>query len=392
MSDSAAMLEGIRVVELGVWVAGPAAGAMLSDWGADVIKVEPPTGDPQRGVFRALGLKDGRVPPFEQDNRGKRSLVLDLREERELEALHKLLGTADILISNMRPSALDKYGLDGDSIRARHPKLIYGRITGYGSKGPDVNRAGYDVGGFWSRAGVPTRIVTPDTPPPNIPPGFGDHMTAISLVSGLMAALFRREQSGQGAVVDTSLLRTGIYGLSADFSMQMFFGKLMPRTKREEAEAPLVNCYQTKDGKWIWMLAVESARHWPNLLKALDREEWADSPDFSSAKDRYKNKIALVAAIDAETARYDRKELGKRFDAHDVWWSPVQTVDEVVDDPQAVAAGAFLDIPGGPGDDPLGGVASPVSFNEQPVKAKGPAPGIGEHSDEVMGELGEEKQ
>ncbi|SIN64641.1 Crotonobetainyl-CoA:carnitine CoA-transferase CaiB [Parasphingorhabdus marina DSM 22363] len=386
------MLDGIRVVELGVWVAGPAAGAMLADWGADVIKVEPPAGDPQRGVFRALGLKDGRVPPFEQDNRGKRSLVLDLRSEAELETFHKLLETADIFISNMRPTALEKYGLDGASVRSRHPHLIFGRITGYGSEGPDVNRAGYDVGGFWSRAGVPTRIVTPDTPPPNIPPGFGDHMTAVSLVSGLMAALFRRERSGEGAVVDTSLLRTGIYGLSADFSMQMFFGKLMPRTTREEAEAPLVNCYKTRDGKWIWMLAVESTRHWPNLLKALDREDWGKSAEFSSAKERYRNKIALVAAIDAETVKYDREELGRRFDAHDVWWAPVQTVDEVVADPQAVAAGAFIDIPGGHGEDNIRGVANPVSFNDNPVQARGSAPGIGEHSDALRNELDQTRE
>lgn len=387
MNADTPMLEGIRVVELGVWVAGPAAGAMLADWGADVIKVEPPSGDPQRGVFRALGLKDGRVPPFEQDNRGKRSLSLNLQDEAARETLDKLLATADIMITNMRPSALDKFSFDGDSVRARHPKLIYGRLTGYGAEGPDTNRAGYDVGAFWSRAGVPTRIVTPDTPPPNIPPGFGDHMTAVSLVAGLMAALFKRERSGEGSLVDTSLLRTGIYGLSADFSMQMFFGKLMPRTTREEAEAPLVNCYKTRDGKWMWILAVESTRHWPNLLKALECKHWAESEKFASAKDRYKNKIALVTAIDAELLKYDRTEWADRFDEHDVWWAPVQTVDEVVADPQAQAAGAFIDIPGSEGEDAIRGIAGPVSFNGARVAPQGASPAIGEHNKEILAEL-----
>ncbi len=390
MNDENMMLDGIRVVELGVWVAGPAAGAMLADWGADVIKVEPPSGDPQRGVFRALGLKDGRVPPFEQDNRGKRSLSLDLNEENARETLHKLLATADIFITNMRPAALKKLGMDPDVICARHPRIVYGRLTGYGAEGKDANRAGYDVGAFWSRAGVPTRIVTPDTPPPNIPPGFGDHMTAISLVSGLMAALFKRERTGKGALVDTSLLRTGIYGLSADFAMCMFFGKLMPRTSREEAEAPLVNCYKAKDGKWLWMLAVESTRHWPNLLKALDREDLAEHPDFATAKKRYVNKIKLVAAIDAEMVKLDRAEWTTRFDAHDVWWAPVQTVGEVVADPQARVAGAFIDIPGSNGEKTIKGVSSPVSFNGRHPRAAGPAPSIGEHNASLINEINKE--
>ncbi len=387
MHDDNLMLEGIRVIEFGVWVAGPAAGAILADWGADVIKVEPPSGDPQRGVFKALGLKEGRVPPFEQDNRGKRSLALDMSDDGAHEILHKLLESADIFITNIRPAALEKLGIDPDIICAKHPKLIYGRLTGYGAEGEDSNRAGYDVGAFWSRAGVPTRIVPPDTPPPNIPPAFGDHMTAISLVSGLMAALFKRERTGKGALVDTSLLRTGIYGLSADFSMQMFFGKLMPRTPREEAEAPLVNSYQAKDGKWLWLLAVESTRHWPNLLKALNREDMADNPDFATARARYKNKTKLVAAIDQELTQYDRAEWTARFDKYDVWWAPVQTVEEVIRDAQAQAAGAFLDIPGGDNEDTIRGVSSPISFNGQHPKANGPAPALGQHNDALLDEI-----
>ncbi len=387
MSDPNLPLEGIRVVELGVWVAGPAAGAMLADWGADVIKVEPPSGDPQRGVFRALGLKEGRVPPFEQDNRGKRSLVLDLTDPANEATMMALLESADVLITNMRPSALENLGLDSERIRARFPRLIYGRLTGYGAEGPDANRAGYDVGAFWSRAGVPTRIVPPDEPPPNIPPGFGDHMTAVALVAGIMAALFQRERSGEGQLVDTSLLRTGIYGLSADFLMQMHFGKLQPRTKREETAAPLVNCYRTADDKWVWLLAVESTRHWPKLLAALGREDLGEKEEFADATARYHNRRTLIPELDAAMRTLPRAELTRRFDEHDVWWAPVQTVDEVLEDPQAQAAGAFISIEGSGDDDPIGGVATPVSFGGQTSSLQAAAPALGEHTEQIIASL-----
>ena len=387
MSDPALPLDGIRVVELGVWVAGPAAGAMLADWGADVIKVEPPTGDPQRGVFRALGLKEGRVPPFEQDNRGKRSVVLDLTDPANAPTMTALLASADILVTNMRPAALEKLGLDAESIRARFPRLIYGRLTGYGAQGPDVNRAGYDVGAFWSRAGVPTRVVPPDEPPPNIPPGFGDHMTAVALVAGIMAALFQRERTGEGQLVDTSLLRTGIYGLSADFLMQMYFGKLQPRTRREETAAPLVNCYRTADDKWVWLLAVESTRHWPKLLAALEREDLGKREEFADASGRYRNRRTLIPELDAVMRTMTREELTRRFDENDVWWAPVQTVDEVIADPQAQAAGAFVQIDGSGNEAPIDAVATPVTFGGHAPSMHSPAPELGEHTDEIIASL-----
>lgn len=381
------ILEGLRVVELGVWVAGPAAGGMLSDWGADVIKVESPKGDPQRHVFKALGLRGDRVAPFELDNRGKRSIVLDLQTPEGQAHFDSLLKTADIFITNMRPGALERLNLDADHIRTRFPKLIYGRLSGYGPEGPDSNRAGYDVGAFWSRAGLPSRIVPPDVPPPNIAPGFGDHMTAISLVSGVMAALWNREETGKGSVVDTSLFRTGIYGLGADFAMQMYYGKLAPRSHREHVPAPLVNCYKSKDEKWIWMLGVESDRHWPNLLKALDRPDLADDLRFADARGRYKNKSELILEIDKEFSKYTRHEICELLDKFDVWWSPVQTVDEVLQDPQAHAAGAFVEIPAHADKAAMPSVAGPVTFNQTPCRPAGHSPELGEHTREILDEL-----
>jgi len=196
---SNAPLQGIKVVELGVWVAGPAVGGLLSDWGADVIKVEPETGDPQRAVFGALGVADqAGVPPFEIDNRGKRSVVIDLRTEEGIASMMTLLADADIFVTNVRPAGLQRLGLDAEALTAKFPRLIYSIITGYGLDGPDVDRAGYDIGAFWARSGLAHTTVAPDELPPGIRSGQGDHTTALSLTGGIMAALFDRERTGKG--------------------------------------------------------------------------------------------------------------------------------------------------------------------------------------------------
>lgn len=190
---SNAPLQGIKVVELGVWVAGPAVGGLLSDWGADVIKVEPETGDPQRAVFGALGVADqAGVPPFEIDNRGKRSVVIDLRTEGGIASMMTLLADADIFVTNVRPAGLQRLGLDAEALTAKFPRLIYSIITGYGLDGPDNDRAGYDIGAFWARSGLAHTTVAPDELPPGIRSGQGDHTTALSLTGGIMAALFDR--------------------------------------------------------------------------------------------------------------------------------------------------------------------------------------------------------
>ena len=219
-------LHGVKVVELGVWVAGPAATGLMADWGATVIKVEPPTGDPQRAVFGALGVADqAGVPPFEIDNRGKKSVVLDLRTDADLATMHALLAEADVFVSNVRPAGLKRMGLDPDALTEKYPRLVYGLLTGYGSNGPDVDRAGYDIGAFWARTGLAHTLVAPGDNPPPVRSGQGDHTTGLSMCAGVMAALFDRERTGKGRVVETSLLRTGIYTIGWDVGVQLRFGK-----------------------------------------------------------------------------------------------------------------------------------------------------------------------
>jgi crotonobetainyl-CoA:carnitine CoA-transferase CaiB-like acyl-CoA transferase len=372
------VLENYRIVELGVWVAGPAAGGVLADWGAEVIKVESPDGDPMRRMLQVIvGHGEPQSPPFDLDNRGKRSVVLDLKRESEREKLHALINEADVFLTNLRADALDRLGLGHERLLADNPRLVYALVTGYGLEGPDADRAGYDVGGFWARTGIASMLATGDDPPPNIRGGFGDHVTALATLSGILGALLERERTGKGQLVETSLLRTGLYCLGWDLNMVMRFGKLAgPRPRTEELN-PLVNCYQAGDGKWFWLLGVESQRHWPNLCRSIGREDLIDDERFADARGRRHNTRACIEILDREFAKHSRDDWTSRFDEHDVWWAPVLTPAEVVEDPQAVAAGGFIEVPAGEGAPGHRAVASPVTFHAG-TPPPGAVPGLGE--------------
>ena len=279
------ILSGVRVVELAAWVAGPAAGGVLADWGADVVKVEPPAGDPQRGVFSAIGANEQTaVPPFEVDNRGKRSIVLDLRSETGSAAMDRLLGRADVFITNTRVAALERLGLDHRAVRLRHPDLIYGIITGYGLDGPEAHRPGYDIGAFWARSSLASSVVPPGTLPPPIRSGLGDHVTGMTLAGGICGALFDRQRTGRGHLVSTSLLRTGLYSAAWDLGVLMRFGRLESTRYREQSKTPLVNCYAAADGTGFWLLGLEADRHWPGVTAAIDRPDLAADERFANAR------------------------------------------------------------------------------------------------------------
>jgi crotonobetainyl-CoA:carnitine CoA-transferase CaiB-like acyl-CoA transferase len=388
-------LTGIRIVELGVWVAGPAAAGIAADWGADVIKVEAPAGDPMRRMLAVTGGggADLPSPPFDLDNRGKRSVVLDLDSAEGGAQMHELLATADVFLTNLRPDAVDRLGLGPDTVRAAHPRLIYASVTGYGRDGPDTWRAGYDVGAFWARSGLAALAVPPDAPQPGFRGGVGDHITAITTLSGILGALIQRNTSGEGTLVETSLLRTGIYCLGWDLGIRLRFDKLPDTSPRTEASNPMINVYRTADEKWFWLLGVEADRLWPKLLAAIDRKPWGDDDRWRTARDRRHNCKELIAELDELFATGTRDEWTARFDEHDVWWAPVQTPSEVVADPAAEAAGGFVDVPTPDGaamgtGETVRMVSSPVDFSHTPWEARGPVPSLGQHTEEVLLELG----
>ena len=381
------MLDGVRVVELAQWVAGPSAAGVLADWGADVIKVEPPGGDPQRRVFRAIGVDVATAPPFELDNRGKRSITIDLRTDEGRETMDRLLATADVFVTNLRVDALERLGLDHATLLERHPRLVYAGITGYGMAGPDRDRPGYDIGAFWARSSMAAAHVPPGTMPIAVRSAVGDHATGITTVAGIMGALYERERTGKGRLVSTSLLRTGMYLMGWDLGIFLRFGRIQSTRPRERNPAPLLNCYRASDDKVFWLIGLESDRHWPGLLRAIERPELADDARFATAADRAKNGEALVAELDTVFASRRRDEWAKAFDEHDVWFAPVNTIADAVDDPQAVAAGAFVEMPMVDGEEPYRAVASPVDFDGA-GHVPGRVPEPGEHTDEILAELG----
>ena len=372
-------LHGVKVVELGVWVAGPAATGIMADWGADVVKVEPPAGDPQRSVFGALGVADqSGVPPFEIDNRGKRSVVADLRDARGMESLMSLLADADVFVTNVRPAGLARLGLDPKSLTDKFPRLIYGVITGYGTTGPDVDRAGYDIGAFWARSGLAHTTVAPNELPPALRSGQGDHTTALSLVSGVMAALFDRERTGKGRVVSTSLLRTGMYTLGWDVGVYLRFGKRQSTKPNRENPAPMMNCYRTGDGRAFWLLGLEADRHFPGLLAAIERPELTQVENFKNARARSIHAEEFTAVLDEHFATQSYEYWTTRFDAHDVWWAPLNSIAEAVVDEQVLASGAIVDMTPRTGEAPYRAVNSPVDFSDY-APTYGPVPALGEH-------------
>ncbi len=387
------VLDDVRVIELGIWVAGPGAGGILADWGADVVKIEAPDGDPMRRVFNLIvGHGQPESPPFDLDNRGKRSVTVDLATETGRDVVLRLVRDADVFLTNLRPEAVARLGLGPTALMAENPRLVYASITGYGLEGPDAGRAGYDVGGFWARTGVASTLAPAGTAPPAIRGGFGDHVTGITTLAGILGALLERERSGRGQLVETSLLRTGIYCLGWDLGIQARFDKLIGALPRTEELNPMVNCYAAGDGQWFWLLGVESDRAFPKVCAALERADLLADDRFNSARGRRKNASDMVAALDAEFATYTRDQLVERFDREDVWWAPVNTPEEVLEDPQAIAAGAFIEVPAGPGAPAHKAVASPVTFRDAGTDgatevtnpAVGAVPALGQHTDEVL--------
>ena len=380
------ILQGVRVVELGAWVAGPSAAGVLADWGADVVKIEPPTGDPFRQIFATLGFPgDAPNPPFAMDNRGKRSLVLDLRQPEARAAAERVVALADVFVTNFRPDALERLGLDHDTLCARHPRLVYASVSGYGLEGPDRDRPAYDVGAFFARTGIASLLLPGGEPPAGFRGGLGDHVTGLAAVAGILGALFDRERTGRGQVVETSLLRSGMYALSWDLGMQLTFGSVSAPSSRQESVTPLMNSYRAADGRWFFLIGLEGDRHFPSIAEAIGRNDLVTDERFAGQVDRVANRVALIKELDTTFATAGLAAWAERFDRHGVWWSPVNTLEEVVGDPQAEAAGAFVDVGGR---DRVRAVAPPTAYSRHPLHTTGPVPGLGEHTDQVLAEAG----
>jgi crotonobetainyl-CoA:carnitine CoA-transferase CaiB-like acyl-CoA transferase len=381
-------LEGIRVVELGVWVAGPAAAGILADWGADVVKIEPPAGDPARQFHRMLGGSDGDVNPvFELDNRGKRAITVDLGDERGREIAERLLAEADVFITNVRPSALGRLGLAPDRVRTDHPGLVYALLTGYGMDGPDADRAAFDIAAFWARAGLAESLRTPGGPLPFQRGGMGDHSAAMTAAAMINAALVARARTGRGQLVSTSLLRQGAYTIGFDVNVALMWGRSLRPGQRETMQNPTVNNYTAGDGRTFWLVGLQGARHWPALARAVDRPEWLTDERFADPVGRAVNSAVLIAELDAIFVTRTLDEWATVFESEpELFWSPVNTVEDLLVDEQFHASGAVVGVPSDDGGWTM--LATPADFDGAPPVPTSRAPRLGQHTRELLAELG----
>jgi crotonobetainyl-CoA:carnitine CoA-transferase CaiB-like acyl-CoA transferase len=386
----AGILDGVRVLEVAQWWFVPAATAVLSDWGATVVKVEHPEyGDPMRGLSTG-GLFGGGVRNFmfEQPNRGKRSVGIDIAKEDGRELLLELARESDVFVTSFLPEARRKLRIDVDDIRAVNPSIVYARGHGQGTEGPDAERGGYDAASFWGRGGI-GHALTPDgaDAPITQRPAFGDSVGALTLAGGIAAALFRRERTGEPSVVDVSLLGTAAWVLAPDAIAARMYGmdRLPISGPRENTPNPLVNAYRTADDRWLYVVLLESDRYWPDLCEHLGRPELVADERFADAGARAENRRDCVATLDGIFASATLAEWRERLATLAGVWAPIQSAAELHDDPQVAANGyvSYLDTP--EGELPL--VASPVQFDGPPPGLQ-PAPEPGQHTEEVLLELG----
>jgi crotonobetainyl-CoA:carnitine CoA-transferase CaiB-like acyl-CoA transferase len=357
-------LDGIKVVEITQFQNGPICGRILGDMGANVIKVEPKTGDPARGFMRligvTLGLK-GRNFYFEYNNRNKRGIVLDLKQEKGREIFFKLIDDADVFLTNMAIGTPERMGIGYDVLKARNPRLIFAQSSGWGRKGPDAESFSFDYAGL-ARSGTMTMCGEEGMPPQNVVPGLADQMGAIMAAFGIVAAIYAREKTGKGQLMDSSMLGAMIELEGLVLAAPCMLGGEFPRPVRAKARNPLYNHYKCKDDKWIAIVNLQPDRYWPNVCKALGIEELEHDPKFENLEAEIFKREAVIN-------------------------TPVQTATEVTNDPQAIANNYFVWY-----DHPVLGRTKMTGwawdFGDTPCSIRREAPEFGQHTEEVLLEYG----
>ncbi|WP_293904324.1 CaiB/BaiF CoA-transferase family protein [Phenylobacterium sp.] len=381
------LLKGLKVVDFSAYIAGPGAACILGDWGADVIKVERPGGDMMRAAFADLKTDLGANPTFDLDNRGKRGVVLDITKPQGRDALAKLAETADVFLTNVRPVSLRKYALDDVTLRAANPRLVYAVITGYGLEGPDAHLPGFDVTAFWARSGIGYMTAPKGAEPFMRTSGMGDHTTSLATVSAILAALYERDRTGEGRLVQTSLLASGVYLWGSDMAVQLKFGRVASVRPRDNPINALANYFKSADDRWFVHNPRGGSGGWEAFATAAGRPDLITDERFASGKARRANARDLAAELDAAFAALPFEEIARRLDAADLVWAAMQTPAEVAADPQIAAAGAFVDVEDGHGGT-YRSPAAPARFPGADATVRPPAPKLGEHTREVLAELG----
>src|SRR5512143_2669483 len=333
------VLDGVRLIEVADWFFVPGAGTVLADWGADVIKVEHPTrGDPLRGLISSGIIPGAQGLNFfiENGSRNKRSLGLDLTSDRGRELLYKLVEKSDIFLTSFLPAARRRLQIDYDDIKKINPRIIYAKGSGQGPKGPECERGGFDAGSFWSRGGVGYMLSEQGKPIIMQRAAFGDTIGATFIAGGIAAALYHREKTGQGCVLDVSLLGTAVWLMAPDILASLLLGHDLPHNDRSRAPNPLMNTYLCQDNTWLMLMMLTPMRHWEEFCKAIEREELLEQyPLMKWIEEDTRGK--LVQVLSDHFATRTRAEWVERLLQYDTIHAPVQSPTEIRDDPQVIA-------------------------------------------------------
>jgi crotonobetainyl-CoA:carnitine CoA-transferase CaiB-like acyl-CoA transferase len=387
-----AVMQGVRILEVAEHTFVPAASALMSDWGAEVIKIE----HVERGdAMRGLASTGTAVIPtnvhvlMEHSNRGKKSLALDLTTDEGLEILYRLAGTSDVFLTNKLARVRKKLKIDVADIRAANPQIIYVRGSGQGERGPDADKGSYDSLAFWARPGIAAALTRPQyghmVPPPG--PGFGDSIGAMTIAGGMMGALFHRERTGEATVVDVSLLGTGIWAMGQGVAVSLLLDSpWMMRPDGALSRNPLVGSYVTKDDRYLSFCCLQGGHYWPGFCETIGRAELATDARFADHESLLANGADAVEILSEVFAQRTLSEWRDQLADFDGQWTVVQNTLEVAEDPQSVANGYIQDCETADGT-PFQLAAAPVQFDEEPPKP-GRSPVFNEHGDDVLAELG----
>lgn len=383
-------LEGVRVVEVAGWMAAPGAAAIMADMGADVIKVEPPGGDPMRG---ATTHPDPTATPapldtsFQVDNRGKRGVAVAINRPEGADLVRRMVADADVFVTNLLAGRQERFGLDAVTLQGVNPRLVHATLTGYGLHGRDAGRAGYDLTAFFGRGAVLDAMTEADAGvPPRLRPAQGDHTAALSLLTSILAALRLAERTGRGQVVDVNLFATAAWTMATDVSATLVDGSNPAAGGRRSRSHALHGGFRCADGRWL-VLFMPEQRWWPPFCAALGHPEWAEDERFADPHLRAAHMGVLTDALDEAFARRPLADWAAVLDEHGFIWGPASTLDELAADPQAADLGLFPTVT-----DPAAGefrtVGAPVGVEGADIAPRGPAPAVGGHTRAVLTELG----
>ncbi len=385
-------LEGIKVVDLSTWIMAPVCAATLGDWGAEVIKIEPPdSGDPFRWFLMNIGIDESDLPMsfFDMDNRNKRGIAVDLKQQGGRDIVYKLIEEADVFISNIPAVSLERLELGYERLSSINPRLIYAHASGYGDKGPDVSKPGFDATAYWARSGLMAGLAVDEDQPPVYQQyaGIGDQVSGLVFFGGVMLALYNRERTGEGQQVGLSLLGVGTWTTACALQFVLSMGEEPPRFPRHQVNNPLLNYYKTKDNKWVLIICLPDEPYWSPLCATMGRDDLENDARFSTREVRLENNVELIAIMDEVFMAKTREEWTALFDEYGIVFTHIpSSFEEVTKDPQVLANNHIVEVDH-PEFGPTKTLTTPIRLNKEAPPIRRVAPELGQHTEEVLLEL-----